>query len=118
MAHHYRSEWEWFDDEAMAAQRDLQDLADAASPTPAVDSAAGLVADVRAALDNDLDAPAARDAMLGAAAAIRRGGAGPTLSDELSAAALLCGIDLRVYDDGGGTAVSRTTAAAPVPQRR
>ena len=102
MAHHYRSEWEWFDDEAMAAQRDLQDLADAASPTPAVDSAAGLVADVRAALDNDLDAPAARDAMLGAAAAIRRGGAGPTLSDELSAAALLCGIDLRVTTMGEG----------------
>ena len=45
-------------------------------------------------LDDDLNAPMARAALLDAAAAVERGAAGGALRGELVAAAALCGIDL------------------------
>ena len=98
MAHHYRGEWEWFDSEGLAGQRDLDTLVSAASEAPRGDDAAqgssGLLAEVQAVLDDDLDAPAAHTALLDAAATIERGAAGTTLRSELAAAAALCGIEL------------------------
>ena len=108
MAHRYRHEWEWFDSEAPAAQRDLLALVDAANGAmprsgsgaeskpgagPA-DGSSGLIGEVRAALDDDLNAPAAREVLLDAAATIGRGAAAHGLRGELAAAAALCGIDL------------------------
>ena len=99
MAHHYRAEWEWFDSEGLAGQRDLDTLVEAVGGAHQHDERAhvssGLVADVQAVLDDDLDAPAARDALLDAAATIERGAAGTVLRSELVASAALCGIDLR-----------------------
>ncbi len=92
MAHHYRSDWEWFDAEAEAAQVDLDRLRAAAGGAEPVRHG-GVVDDVRAALDEDLDAPRARRALLDAAAAIAQG-AGPPARGRLVAAAALCGIDL------------------------
>ena len=108
MAHRYRHEWEWFDSEAPAAQRDLVALVDAADGAlprsgsgaeskpgagPA-DGSSGLIGEVRAALDDDLNAPAARELLLDAGTTIGRGAAGSGLRGELAAAAALCGIDL------------------------
>ncbi len=98
MAHHYRGEWEWFDSEGLAGQRDLDTLVSAANGAPRGDDAArgssGLLAEVQAVLDDDLNAPAAHAALLDAAATIERGAAGAALRSELAAAAALCGIDL------------------------
>ncbi len=99
MAHHYRRDWEWFDSEGPESQRDLEALMAAVSGSshrsdPASGSS-GLVVEVQAALDDDLNAPAARVALLDAAAAIQRGAAGTALRSELVASAALCGIDLR-----------------------
>ncbi|WP_419856359.1 cysteine--tRNA ligase [Candidatus Poriferisodalis sp.] len=98
MAHHYRTEWEWFDSEGLTAQRDLDTLvaaAGGASPTTGWgDGSSGLLAEVQAVLDDDLNAPMARTALLDAAAAVESGAAGATLRGELVAAAALCGIDL------------------------
>ena len=106
MAHHYRTEWEWFDAEGPAAQRDLDTLVGAvAGASPAAGStreSSGLLAEVQAVLDDDLNAPTARTALLDAAATAGRGAAGATLRGELAAAAALCGIDL-----------SKPLAAAP-----
>ena len=107
MAHHYRREWEWFDSEGLAGQRDLDTLVSGARGASrdgkSVKGSSGLVAEVQAVLDDDLNAPAARDALLGAAATIERGAAGAGLRSELAASAALCGIDLR----------SPTVAGAP-----
>ena len=98
MAHHYRGEWEWFDSEGLAGQRDLDTLVSAANGASRGDDAArgssGLLAEVQAVLDDDLNAPAAHAALLDAAATIERGAAGTALRSELAAAAALCGIDL------------------------
>jgi L-cysteine:1D-myo-inositol 2-amino-2-deoxy-alpha-D-glucopyranoside ligase len=98
MAHHYRTEWEWFDSEGLTAQRDLDTLVTAAAgASPAAGSggaSSGVLAEVQAVLDDDLNAPMARTALLDAAAAIERGAAGATLRSELAAAAALCGIDV------------------------
>ena len=79
--HHYRYEWEW-DDTLMPRNRDRLESWSAASTGGADD--ASVLADVRAALDDDLNTPGAIAAIDAAAAA----GVGVT-----SAAALL-GVDL------------------------
>jgi len=101
MAHHYRSDWEWFDEDIGASKADLQRLWTARrqgtepglrdSPSPRI---SGCVERVRAALDDDLDAPAARAELLAMADAILSGVAGPDAHDELAEAGALCGIDL------------------------
>lgn len=93
LAHHYRADWEWFDAEAAAAQADLERLLAAGGRAEPV-SHGGVLDEVRAALDEDLDGPRAREAMLAAAAEIEAG-AGPPARGRLVAAAALCGIDLR-----------------------
>ncbi len=93
MAHHYRTDYEWFDHEGPAAQADLERLIAAANGAEAV-TRGGVIDEVRAALDDDLDAPTARDALLRAATEIEAG-AGPPARGRLVAAAALCGLDLR-----------------------
>ncbi len=94
MAHHYRSDWEWFDADIDDGSATLDLLLAAAGgssgpdPQPFVDR-------VHSALDDDLDAPAARRTMLELAEAIVAGDG----TDQGAAAALremaaLCGIDL------------------------
>lgn len=58
LAHHYRSDWEWFDDEITKAEARLATWRDAVSRTLAPSGTAVLQA-VRSALADDLDAPAA-----------------------------------------------------------
>ena len=93
MAHHYRADFEWFDEEGMAAAADLVTLLHSVGEVEPVDRG-GVVDEVRAALDDELDAPRARRALLEAAAGIENG-AGPPARGRLVAAAALCGIDLR-----------------------
>jgi L-cysteine:1D-myo-inositol 2-amino-2-deoxy-alpha-D-glucopyranoside ligase len=73
LAHHYRAEWEWTDDDLPAAVRRLERWRDAVSGNGGPDATATLDA-VRAALATDLDAPAALAAVdAWAEAALRPG---------------------------------------------
>ncbi|MBD8077651.1 cysteine--1-D-myo-inosityl 2-amino-2-deoxy-alpha-D-glucopyranoside ligase [Cellulosimicrobium arenosum] len=58
LAHHYRGEWEWTDDDLPTAVRRLETWRDAVSGNGGPDAGSMLDA-VRAALADDLDAPAA-----------------------------------------------------------
>ncbi|GAB3703149.1 cysteine--1-D-myo-inosityl 2-amino-2-deoxy-alpha-D-glucopyranoside ligase [Mariniluteicoccus flavus] len=58
LANHYRTDWSWTDDLLAEARSRLQTWRDAVTQ-PATLSATQVLADVRAALANDLDAPAA-----------------------------------------------------------
>lgn len=58
LAHHYRSDWEWFGHEIAAAEEQLARWRDAVTRTVAP-SGQALVGEIRSALANDLDAPAA-----------------------------------------------------------
>ena len=58
LAHHYRSEWEWFDDDLQRAERRLQAWREGISRTAADPADAGeVLAGLRRALANDLDTP-------------------------------------------------------------
>lgn len=58
LAHHYRTDWEWFDDEITKAEARLATWRDAVS-RPLAPSGPELLQAIRAAMTNDLDAPAA-----------------------------------------------------------
>src|SRR5450631_3109316 len=58
LAHHYRSDWEWFDSDLTSAQQRLAAWR-AAVDAPAGPPASDTVAAIRLALSDDLDAPAA-----------------------------------------------------------
>jgi L-cysteine:1D-myo-inositol 2-amino-2-deoxy-alpha-D-glucopyranoside ligase len=58
LAHHYRSDWEWFGEEIATAETRLASWRAAVARTVAP-SGEALVAQIRAAMGNDLDAPAA-----------------------------------------------------------
>ena len=73
MAHHYRDDWEWFDDDIVDGQRRFDRIRTAAAAGVGPDPAPTLAA-VRAALDDDLDAPRARDAVDALAGEILAGG--------------------------------------------
>jgi len=94
MRHHYRSGFEWFDtdiDEGIAMLNRLLAAAEAATgPDPAP-----FVARVTAALDDDLDAPRALEALDDLASAILSGGSDPGAADGLCDLAALLGVDLR-----------------------
>ena len=93
MRHHYRSDWEWFDDDIGTAA-DLLDRLHRAAHAPSGPDPAPYADRVRAALDNDLGAPAALHALTELADAILEGGddpAAPTLLGELGA---LVGVEL------------------------
>lgn len=93
MAHHYRYDYEWFDHEAVDAAVELDRLIAAAGAAEPV-AKGGVVDEVRAALDDDLDAPRARLALLAAANRISEGEGAPSRG-RLVAAAAICGLDLR-----------------------
>ena len=94
MNHHYRSDWEWFDSDIDTASSALNLLLWAASGTTGPDPHP-YIHRVHDALDNDLDAPAARAALLDLAEAIvSRDGDGFPAPEALREAAALCGLDL------------------------
>ena len=72
LAHHYRSDWSWTDDDLPAAEKRLDRWRDAARDREG--DAAGLVAQLRAAMADDLDAPRALAAVDGWASAASGGG--------------------------------------------
>jgi L-cysteine:1D-myo-inositol 2-amino-2-deoxy-alpha-D-glucopyranoside ligase len=91
LAHHYRTPFEWQDDEIHAADDLLVRLHAAAGAAAGPDPAIVLAA-VRAALDDDLDTAAALAALTAHADAT---GEHPGAAAGLVEAALLCGVDLR-----------------------
>ena len=92
MAHHYRSGFEWFDEEGPQAQRDLQLLVRSAGEADPV-AAGPLIDQVRDALDDDLNTPRVHQLLLEEAQAIEEGA--PSASPGgLVASASLCGIEL------------------------
>jgi len=92
--HHYRVDWEWFDDEIDVAQRQLVRLLEAAEAPSGPDPGPTL-ATMRAALDNDLHAPAATAELIGLGDVILAdGGDDPASGAGLVAAAALVGLDL------------------------
>ena len=93
MAHHYRDDWEWFDGDIDEASALLDDLI-AAAERPAGPDPAPYAARVRAALDDDLDAPGARAALVDLANAITAGGDDPTAPTMLAELGALVGIRL------------------------
>jgi L-cysteine:1D-myo-inositol 2-amino-2-deoxy-alpha-D-glucopyranoside ligase len=94
MRHHYRSGFEWFDTDIDEGTALLHRLV-AATERPSGPDPAPFAARVRDALDDDLDAPRALDALDDLASAILSGG------DDANAPVVLCelgdllGIDLR-----------------------
>ena len=93
MAHHYRSDFEWFDDEGPKAQSDLDLLIEACAIAEPL-SEGQLMDEVREALDDDLNAPRARELLLESAQIIVNN---PSQRHEscVAAAAALCGIEIR-----------------------
>ena len=83
MGHHYRDDWEWFDGDIDDGQRRFDKILAAVEAGVGPDPTATL-AEVRAALDDDLDAPRARDAIDALAQAILDG----TGDDESAGAGL------------------------------
>jgi L-cysteine:1D-myo-inositol 2-amino-2-deoxy-alpha-D-glucopyranoside ligase len=94
MAHHYRDDWEWFDDAIDDGRAALHLLHGAAHGVSGPDPAP-FAARVRSALDDDLDAPRARATIEELARAIERGdGTDPDAPRMLRELAMLVGIDL------------------------
>lgn len=92
MGHHYRDDWEWFDGDIELGQKIYDDIEAAVAKRTGPDPAPTLMA-MRAALDDDLDAPRARDALHSLATEILRGnGTNTTAGDGLREAAELVGI--------------------------
>jgi len=94
MGHHYRDDWEWFDGDIIDAQERFDRLVHAATKGTGPNPEATL-AEVRAALDDDLDAPRAREALDRLAIAILDGdGSDPSAGEGLRTAAALVGIEI------------------------
>ena len=92
MAHHYRSDFEWFDEEGPQAQRDLELLVRSGGGAQPV-SEGPLIDEVRDALDDDLDTPRVCELLIREAQAIEKG-TSSSPQGCLVAAASLCGIQL------------------------
>ena len=94
MGHHYRDDWEWFDGDIDDGQERFERLQKAIAkgigPNPQP-----TLTEVRAALDDDLDAPRARDAVDALAWAILSGsGSDPDAGAGLKQAAELLGVQV------------------------
>jgi L-cysteine:1D-myo-inositol 2-amino-2-deoxy-alpha-D-glucopyranoside ligase len=101
MRHHYRAGFEWYDtdlDEGNALLRRLiaaTERPDGADPRPFAER-------VRSALDNDLDAPRALEALDDLASAVLSGGSDRSAPTELCGLGELLGLDLtRPIEHGG-----------------
>ena len=102
MRHHYRAGFEWYDtdlEEGTALLRRLLAAAerpDGADPRP-------FAARVRAAVDDDLDAPRALEALDDLASAVLSGGSDTTAPVVLRELGALLGLDLtRPVESSGG----------------
>ena len=93
MAHHYRDDWEWFDHDIDDGAALLDHLLSAATADAGPDPAPYAMR-VRAALDDDLDAPTARAALVDLAEAIIQGGDDPSAPTMLRELGALCGVEL------------------------
>ena len=91
--HHYRSGFEWYDTDLADGTALLHRLLAAAQCRGGPDPRP-FAARVRAALDDDLDAPAALDALDDLASAVLSGGDDASAPDALRDAACLLGVDL------------------------
>ncbi len=92
MGHHYRDDWEWLDGDIDDGQERFERIEAAIAAGTGPDPEATLE-DVRAALDDDLDAPRARDAIDRLARAILDGdGTNPSAGQGLRTAAELIGL--------------------------
>jgi len=95
MAHHYRDNWEWFDDEIDGSSALLERLYAAANSSGAGPDPRPYLTRVHEALDDDLDAPAARQALDELARGILSGaGVHERAPGALRDAAAQCGLDL------------------------
>jgi L-cysteine:1D-myo-inositol 2-amino-2-deoxy-alpha-D-glucopyranoside ligase len=95
MAHHYRENWEWFDDDIDEATALLERLHAAANSSGAGPDPRPYLTRVHEALDDDLDAPTARAALDELARGILSGaGIHDQSPGALRDAAAQCGIDL------------------------
>jgi L-cysteine:1D-myo-inositol 2-amino-2-deoxy-alpha-D-glucopyranoside ligase len=110
LAHHYRSDWEWTDEELTRAQARLDRwrAAVAVAAPPASPAAADVLARVRERLADDLDAPGAVDVIDAWADAAL---ADAALADAALADAALAGTGGRAGDPGDA-ALIRDTADA------
>jgi L-cysteine:1D-myo-inositol 2-amino-2-deoxy-alpha-D-glucopyranoside ligase len=90
LQHHYRSDWEWFDDDVFGAIARLSHWSRWAAGATDGDAETPLLAELRQALRDDLDTPRAVEAVERSVAS----GAVPTTVD-LDAVDALLGIDLR-----------------------
>ena len=95
MHHHYRSGFEWHDTDIQDGNALLHRLVAAAQRTTGPDPAP-FAARVRAAIDNDLDAPKALEALGELADAVLSGGDDETAPDVLRELSALLGINLTV----------------------
>ncbi|HLR85648.1 MAG TPA: cysteine--1-D-myo-inosityl 2-amino-2-deoxy-alpha-D-glucopyranoside ligase [Nocardioidaceae bacterium] len=93
LAHHYRTDWEWTDDDLPAAERRIARWRTALDHDTVADPRA-LVADVRAALADDLDAPTALAAVDAWAEATLAGGSGGEARDVRAALDSLLGLEV------------------------
>ena len=92
MHHHYRSGFEWHDTDIQDGTALLHRLVAAAAETSGPD-ATPFAARVRGALDDDLDAPKALEALGELADAILSGGSDPTAPAVLTELCQLIGVD-------------------------
>ncbi len=93
MSHHYRQDWEWFDQDLEDGIANLELLLTAAQSSSGPDPTPFAVA-LREALDNDLNAPLAKQQLVNFAKSIMVGGDDPQAPLVLSELAKLCGIEL------------------------
>jgi len=93
MRHHYRSGFEWHDTDLEEGNALLHRLL-AAAACPGGADPRPFAARVRAAIDDDLDAPRALEALDDLASAVLSGGADPSAPDTLRELGALLGIDL------------------------
>ena len=91
--HHYRSGFEWHDTDIQDGTALLHRLV-AAAARPDGPDPAPFAARVRDAIDDDLDAPRALDALGELADAILSGGTDPTAPAVLTELAALIGVDI------------------------
>jgi L-cysteine:1D-myo-inositol 2-amino-2-deoxy-alpha-D-glucopyranoside ligase len=93
MRHHYRSGFEWHDTDLEEGNALLHRLLAAATCSDGADPRP-FAARVRAAIDDDLDAPRALEALDDLASAVLSGGDDPSAPDTLRELGALLGIDL------------------------